>query len=262
MASRPRLAVFKFASCDGCQLSLLSLEDELLALSAQIEVVYFLEATSRIEPGPYDIALIEGSITTSSDAQRIQQIRSDSRFVVTIGACATSGGIQSLRNWADHQEYLQAVYAKPEYIESLATSTGIAEHIHVDFELRGCPINKYQLLEVLTSLIHGQRPHTPTTSVCIECKRKGNVCIVVTENRPCIGPITQAGCGALCPTYNRACYGCFGPCGQPNVAGWSDHRLSHGETPKQLIQLLHGFNVNAEEFRKQSSVLAKKQDSP
>ncbi|MGE5193999.1 MAG: oxidoreductase, partial [Deltaproteobacteria bacterium] len=223
MERKPKLAVFKFASCDGCQLSLLDCEDELLAVAGAVEIDYFLEATSRIESGPYDVALVEGSITTPEDAERIRRVREQSRFLMTIGACATAGGIQALRNWGDHQEFLQAVYARPEYISSLATSTAIADHVPVDFELRGCPINRHQLLEVLTALIAGRRPRTPTHSVCLDCKRRGTVCITVARGVPCMGPITQAGCGAICPSYDRGCYGCFGPAAQPNPVSLDTH---------------------------------------
>ncbi|HCO26528.1 MAG TPA: oxidoreductase, partial [Gimesia maris] len=208
---KPRLAVFKFASCDGCQLSLLDAEDQLLSVADALEIVYFPEATSRMEPGPYDIALIEGSVTTPHDATRIQQIRRDSHFLMTIGACATSGGIQALRNGADSAEFMRSVYASPGYIEVLEQSTPIADHVKVDFELRGCPINQYQLIEVIQSLLAGRTPRTPGHSVCLDCKRRGTVCVTVAQGIACLGPVTQSGCDALCPSYNRGCYGCFGP---------------------------------------------------
>ena len=257
----PRLAVFKFASCDGCQLSFLALEDELLALAGKLDVVYFLEATSRIEPGPYDIALVEGSITTPDDARRIQQVRRDSKFLVTIGACATAGGIQALRNWAESAEFLRAVYAKPEYIRTLATSTAISDHVPVDFELRGCPINKYQLLEVLLALLGGRRPRTPVHSVCLECKRRGTVCITVAQGVPCLGPVTQAGCGAICPTYDRGCYGCYGPCQQPNLGSLTGQLRSIGVSREALVRSLRdSFNGYAPEFRAESDRLAAGKD--
>ena len=208
---KPRLAVFKFASCDGCQLQLLSCEDELLSLADQLEIVHFIEASSQIEQGPYDIALVEGSITTTSDRGRIQTIRQQSKTLITIGACATAGGIQALKNWADHAEFARSVYANPQYVETLSTSTAIADHVRVDFELRGCPINRLQLIEVLQSLLADRRPRTPAHCVCLDCKRRGTVCIAVASDEACLGPITQAGCGAICPAYNRGCYGCFGP---------------------------------------------------
>ena len=258
--SRPRLAVFKFASCDGCQLSLLSLEDELAALADKIDIVFFLEASSRAEPGPYDIALVEGSITTADDAQRIRQVRHDSKFLVTIGACATAGGIQALRNWADHDEFLAAVYASPQYIQSLATSTPISSHVPVDFELRGCPINKHQLLEVLQSLLAGRRPRTPVHSVCLECKRRGTVCVMVAQGTPCLGPITHDGCGALCPSFDRGCYGCFGPSQQPNTASLTaQFQLLNVDIPSTIRALRGSFNGFAPEFRSEGDRLAYEQ---
>lgn len=252
MKTKPRLAVFKFASCDGCQLSLLSLEDELLAIAEQVDVVHFLEATSRVEDGPYDVVLVEGSITTTADQQRLQQIRQHSKFLITIGACATSGGIQALKNWSNSDDFLKIVYAKPEYIETLATSTAISDHVRVDFELRGCPINKYQLLEVLQALLAERKPRTPNHCVCLDCKRKGNVCIMVVSATACLGPVTQAGCGAICPAYDRPCYGCFGPSTEPNLISLSNQFQHDGMPPQRVVQSLRSFNGYAPEFRTES----------
>ncbi len=171
--ARPKLAVWKFSSCDGCQLSLLDCEDELLALTDAVEIAYFLEATSATAKGPYDLVLVEGSITTPHDAERIHEIRRSAKFLVSIGACATSGGIQSLRNFAALGDLVSAVYASPEYISTLRTSTAIADHVHVDFELQGCPINKAQLLDVVGAFLAGRRPNVQTHSVCVECKLAG-----------------------------------------------------------------------------------------
>jgi coenzyme F420-reducing hydrogenase gamma subunit len=257
MPHRPRVAVFKFASCDGCQLTLLDCEDELLAIGENIDIVHFLEATDRSEPGPYDVALVEGSITTPHDQERIRDVRRQSKFLVTIGACATSGGIQALRNWADHREYLQAVYASPQYIESLATSTAIADHVPVDFELRGCPIDKHQLLEVIRSLAAGRRPRTPSHCVCLDCKRRGNVCVMVAQGLACLGPVTQSGCGALCPTYDRGCYGCFGPGVQPNLVSLTGQLEQNGQASEAIVRELRLFNAYAPEFRHESDRLAR-----
>ena len=242
---RPKLAVWKFASCDGCQLSLLDCEDELLTLADQIDVAHFLEARRATVEGPYDLSLVEGSITTAEDAERIQQVRRASRRLVTIGACATAGGIQALRNFADSQEFVSAVYATPEYISTLETSTPISAHVPVDFELQGCPINKHQLLEVIGAFLGERRPNIPTYSVCMECKRRENVCVMVAHGTPCLGPVTHAGCGALCPSYNRGCYGCYGPMESPNTAvtGRLDARQPRlwGARPGPLFpQLLRG----------------------
>jgi sulfhydrogenase subunit delta len=255
MGAKPKLAVFKFASCDGCQLSLLDAEDELLQVAGALDIAYFPEATSRITTGPYDIALVEGSITTPQDAERIREVRRQSKFLVTIGACATAGGIQALRNWGHSQEFLQAVYARPEYIQTLATSTAIADHVLVNFELRGCPINHHQLVEVLSSLIAKRRPRTPTHCVCLDCKRRGTVCITVVQGIPCLGPVTQSGCGALCPAYDRGCYGCYGPAGQSNSASLGHHLVAAGIPPQQLVPLFRNFNGYAPDFKAESDRL-------
>ncbi|MCA9195019.1 MAG: oxidoreductase [Planctomycetales bacterium] len=258
---KPRLAVFKFASCDGCQLQLLSCEDELLELADKVEVVHFLEATSHIEPGPYDIALVEGSITTHHDQHRIYEVRAQSKVLIAIGACATAGGIQALRNWGDHTEFLRAVYAKPDVIDSLSTSTAIADHVDVDFELRGCPINRYQLLEVVISFLAGRRPRIPQHSVCMECKRQLMVCTAVAHGTPCLGPITHAGCGAICPRFGRGCYGCFGPAGQANCDSLADNYLATRSNTQTLVPLLRNFNAAADEFRETGDRVDEQSDS-
>ncbi|MFR9749665.1 oxidoreductase [Nocardia sp. 004] len=217
MTAIPTLAVWKFTSCDGCQLTLLDCEDELLPLAGRVRIAHFTEASSATEPGPYDISLVEGSITTPDDQRRILDIREQSRILVVIGACATHGGIQALRNFADITEFTSMVYASPQHITTLATSTPISAHVPVDFELRGCPIDRHQLLDTLGALLAGRSPDIPNTSVCTECKRRGTTCVTVAEGIPCLGPVTQAGCGALCPAYHRGCYGCFGPMANPNI---------------------------------------------
>ena len=250
--ARPKLAVYKFSSCDGCQLGLLNLEDELLALVGEVEVAYFLEARSQILRGPYDVALVEGSITTAEDVERIQAVRQDSKFLVTIGACATSGGIQALRNWQDVKEFARAVYATPDYIHTLDQSTPISSHVPVDFEVPGCPINKMQLLEVITQLLVGRVPHVPMHTVCVECKRRGTVCVMVARGVPCLGPLTQTGCGAICPAYNRGCYGCFGPLPAANADSLCGQLLKDGMQRSDLVRLLRGFTGYADVFRSAS----------
>jgi coenzyme F420-reducing hydrogenase gamma subunit len=255
---KPRLAVWKFASCDGCQLSLLDCEDELLAVADELEIANFPEASRAVLNGPYDLSLVEGSITTPHDAERIHQVRRASRYLVTIGACATAGGIQALRNFGNVKEFLSIVYARPEYIKTLNKSTPIADHVFVDFELRGCPISKQQLLEVISAFLHGRKPNTPPHSVCIECKLRGTVCVMVAHGTPCLGPVTQAGCGAICPTYHRGCYGCFGPKETPNTASLSQWWSHLGVSRPDLTRAFRSFNACAEPFRKESEVHEKK----
>jgi coenzyme F420-reducing hydrogenase gamma subunit len=249
---KPRLAVWKFASCDGCQLTLLDCEDELLAVAEALEIAYFPEATRAVVRGRYDLSLVEGSITTPHDAERIREVRRRSRALITIGACATSGGIQALRNFADVREYASIVYARPDYIRTLATSTPIAEHVPVDFELRGCPINKRQLVEVISAFLAGRKPVTPGHSVCVECKLRGNVCVMVAHGTPCLGPVTHAGCGAICPSYDRGCYGCYGPMESPNAPSLS-HKLGElGMMEPELTRVYRTFNAGAPAFREES----------
>lgn len=258
---KPRLAVFKFASCDGCQLSLLDAEDELLAVCDLVELANFAEASSDLGAGPYDVALVEGSITTAEDAERIQRVRVDSRYLITIGACATAGGVQALRNWGQIDEMVQAVYPTPAFIKTLETSTPIADHVHVDFELHGCPINQHQLIEVLVAVVEGRQPRIPTHSVCLDCKRRGNVCHVVASSIPCLGPITQSGCGAICPTYNRGCYGCYGPSQQANPSALLRQFRQQGQSCEQLVPLLRNFNVASSVFRDASNELVNAADT-
>ena len=252
MNARPRLAVFKFASCDGCQLQVLDLlgaGDRPLELAGRVEVDHFLEASSRIVPGPYDVGLVEGSISTAADVERIREIRRQCRFLVAIGACATAGGIQALRNWGRIEDFTAAIYATPAFIHTLATSTGIADHVPVDFELRGCPIDRGQLLDLLTAVLLGRKPHFPGHCVCVECKSRGTVCVAVAQGIACLGPVTQAGCRAICPAHDRECFGCFGPSESPNLVSLTGFYERHGVPRPTLVRLVRSYNGHAPAFR-------------
>ena len=247
--TKPKLAVIKFTSCDGCQLSLLDAEDALLDVADAVEIAYFVEARDRRLPGPYDVTLVEGSISMPEHIEQIQEIREQSKFLIAIGACATAGGIQALRNWRNVDDFVRMVYAHPEYIDTLETSTPISEYVQVDFELRGCPINKYQLLDVVTSLLIGKQPRTPTYSVCMECKRRGTPCVMVSKGVPCLGPVTQAGCNAICPSVNRGCFGCYGPNEAPNTDSMGRRLETLGMAPDEIVRLYRNFSGYAEAFR-------------
>ena len=250
---RPRLGVFKLASCDGCQLTLLDCEDELLLLGEQIDIVHFPEATSPGQPhGPFDVAIIEGSVSTPEQRDEVQAIRRNSTVLLTIGACATSGAIQALRNFGDHDDYRRIVYAQPEYISSLATSTPVADHVPVDFELRGCPVNKHQLLELITACLRGRTPAIKNESVCFECKRNGTVCVAVTQQMPCLGPVTHAGCGAICPAFNRGCFGCYGPKESAATAQLAEQMRANGQSNEAIKRAFRLFTAGSEAFRKES----------
>ncbi len=249
---KPTIGVFKFASCDGCQLTLLDAEDELLALAEVVEITQFPEASRTSSRGPFDLALVEGSITTHQDAQRIQEVRRRCRTLVTLGACATAGGIQALRNWRDVEELVRLVYATPAFVRTLKLSTPIAEHVPVDLELRGCPIHKGQLIELITATLAGRKPNLPTHALCLDCKRRGVVCVTVARGVPCLGPVTQTGCGALCPSFDRGCFGCFGPMESPNTASLARRLRDLGQSGRQVSDLFRGVNAWAWQFRKAS----------
>jgi coenzyme F420-reducing hydrogenase gamma subunit len=246
---RPTLAVWKFASCDGCQLSLLDCEQELLALTGAVRIAHFTEMSRATVSGPYDISLVEGSITTPDDVERIKEVRANSRHLVTIGACAASGGIQALRNFVEPGAYASVVYTHPEYLETLETSTPISAHVAVDYELHGCPIDRHQLLEVLLAFLAGRRPVVAGHSVCQECKARSTVCLLVSDKTACLGPVTRAGCGALCPSVGRGCFGCFGPSDSANVASLTARLRLLGRSDGELDRLLQTFNAAAPAFR-------------
>jgi sulfhydrogenase subunit delta len=247
--AKPKLAVWKFASCDGCQLTLLDCEDELLPLAEHVEIAHFLEASSAVVEGPYDVSLVEGSVTTEADVERIHRIREQSGMLVTIGACANAGGVQALRNFADVEEFRSVVYARPEYVATLEHSTPISAHVRVDLELPGCPIDRRQLIGVLTAVLAGRRPGLPVHSVCQECKLRGTTCVTVARGIPCLGPVTRAGCGALCPAYGRGCYGCFGPMAQPNTAAMVASMRNLGMSPQDTARVFRTFHAAKPEFQ-------------
>ena len=258
--TKPRVAVFKMASCDGCQLQLLNAEDALLELAGAIEIANFAEASSRLLPGPYDVTLIEGSISTAGQIEQVKEIRAASRFLITIGACATSGGIQALRNGRDLAEVVRQVYPTPEYVDSLATSTPVAEHVKVDLELTGCPVDRGQLLGALAGLLQGAVARPSTTPVCIECKRRGYVCVIVARGEPCLGPVTRTGCGALCPGMNRGCYGCFGPSQTPNTRALTGAFRSQGMASDDIEGTFRFITGYAPAFREASDEAAAAED--
>ncbi len=250
MAHKPTVAVYKFSSCDGCQLSLLNMEDELLDLAGAIDIAMFLEATRAEKPGPYDIAIVEGSITTPHEAERIKDIRDQCKTLIALGTCATTGGIQALRNFADADQYAKTVYAHPEYLHYLKTSKAMSEYVKVDYELSGCPVNKAQVIEVIVALLNNRKPMLPSYPVCMECKRRGAVCILVAQGVSCLGPNTIAGCGALCPANGRGCYGCFGPTKDANTGSLTNILSGVERYPGETARMYRGFSGYAPVFRK------------
>lgn len=243
MINKPSIAVHKFSSCDGCQLAFLNMGDALLDLAERVDIIHFAEAGPVAEDARVDIAFIEGSVVTAHDQQRIRAIRENSNYLITIGACATSGGIQALKNLArDADQWPALIYGQPEYIDSLDRSGAIADYVRVDFELWGCPINSDQVIELVNSLLRGVSPKDNQDKVCMRCKQQQVVCTLVTQGKPCLGPVTRSGCGALCPRFGRDCFGCYGPAENTNVTSLS-HRFSGlGLLPDEIqrrFQLIH-----------------------
>jgi len=249
--SKVTVAVHKFSSCDGCQLALLNLGEPLLVLSQLIDIKHFAEAGPLDEEAEVDIAIIEGSISTSKDIQRIQKIRDNSTYLMTIGACATSGGIQALRNMANTNEWIAGIYANPSLIDSLDNSTAIKNHVKVDMELWGCPINKHQIVSAIRALLFGVLPKVDNDKVCMECKRQQTVCVMVSKNEPCMGPVTRTGCGALCPHVGRDCYGCYGPAENTNTPAMANRLQGLGLLDEEVAQRFLFINNNAEAFNKE-----------
>ncbi len=251
---RPRLGVFKLASCDGCQLSVLDCEDVILEVAELVDIGFFREAVRADLAGEFDVALVEGSICTPEQEDEIRDIRARSRFLVCLGACASHGGIQALRNGGSTAEAVGVVYANAHTISILDRSRPASEYVKVDLELPGCPINKRMLLRVLAVMLGGVRPVLDHHAVCLECKRQGYVCVVVARGVPCLGPATSTGCGALCIQYNRGCFGCYGPAEGANATALARHFLQLGVAPDAIRRLFQMFYATAPEFQKASQV--------
>ena len=246
---KPRLAVHKFTSCDGCQLAFLNAGETLLQLNELVDVAHFIEAGLVDVNAKVDIAFIEGSISTPDEIERIQRIRANSTYLITIGACATAGGIQALRNAENHAAWLKSIYASPKTVASLKTSTAIANHVRVDLEIWGCPVNTAQVVDAVRSLLNGAVPKIKRDAVCLQCKRQGNVCVMVTKNEPCMGPVTRTGCGALCPSLDRACYACYGPAENPNTQSLGSQFKKQGLSDERIAQQFLQINNQAPAFK-------------
>lgn len=258
---KPKIAVHKFASCDGCQLAFLNAGEDLLALSKLVDILHFAEAGPVNPDMQVDIAFIEGSITTPHDLDRIQRVRNNSKYLVTIGACATAGGLQALRNYVDSAQWVSAIYAQPEYIQSLTTSTPVKDHVKVDLELWGCPINSLQLLKVIRDLLFDVKPRIDAEKVCLECKRQQNICVMVTQGAPCMGPVTQTGCGAICPRVGRECYACYGPAENSNTRALGLRLAGLGLVEADIVRRFRFINSHAQIFSDATQHWTKKHDA-
>jgi len=251
--NKPSISVHKFSSCDGCQLALINLGEPLLVLSQLVEIKHFAETGALDEEAKVDIAIIEGSVSTSQDEERLQKIRANCTYLITMGACATSGGLQALRNMANTNEWIADIYANPSVIDSLDNSTPIKDHVKVDLELWGCPINKRQILSAIRALLFGVLPEEENEKVCMECKRQQTVCVMVTNNEPCMGAVTRTGCGALCPHVGRDCYGCYGPAENANTYALANRLHGLGLIKDEVARRFLFINSAAEQFHQEGN---------
>ena len=249
--TKPKVAVHKFSSCDGCQLAFINLGEDLLTLSGLVDILHFAEAGPLDEDAKVDIAFIEGSISASHDIERIKKIRDNSTYLITIGSCATSGGIQALRNMADTQQWIEGIYANPAVIDTLDNSSPIKDYVKVDLELWGCPVSKKQIITATRALLFGVLPVEEHDKVCMECKRQQTVCVMVTKKEPCMGPVTSTGCGALCPSVGRDCYGCYGPAENPNTQAMANRLEGLGLIKDETARRFLFINSGAEAFHQQ-----------
>ncbi|MCB1733990.1 MAG: sulfhydrogenase subunit delta [Gammaproteobacteria bacterium] len=248
LPSRSRVAVHKFSSCDGCQLAFLNAGNDLLTLAERVQFVHFAEAgiSAPIDTN-VDIAFVEGSISTAEDETRIAVIRAHSRYLVAIGACATSGGVQALRNLGRGHDWLAEVYPNPDQIDSLDAACPVSDYVRVDLELWGCPVSERQLFAAIAALLGHVAPKEHNDALCMACKARGSVCVLVTRDEPCMGPLTRTGCGALCPDFGRACYGCFGPSRNANHLSWGARMREFGVTPESIVRRFHMINSGAQD---------------
>jgi sulfhydrogenase subunit delta len=251
---KPSVAIHKFSSCDGCQLAFLNLGENLIKLTELLDIIHFVEAGPMNEEAKVDIAFVEGSISTQEEKERIKVIRANSKYLITIGACATSGGLQALRNFNETKTWTAGIYAHPEYISVLETSTAIAQHVTVDLELWGCPVNSHQILSTIRALLYGVMPEQNHDKLCSECKRINIVCVMVSKGVPCLGPVTRTGCGALCPRYDRDCYACYGPAENINTESLTQRLKALGLTSESISRRFLLINNNAPAFAKAGRV--------
>ena len=248
--AKPKIAIYKFASCSGCQLVFLNCENELLDLLGAVDISYFVEAKRDNAPGPYDIGFVEGAITCPEEVERIMEVRKQCKVLVAMGACAVTGGLPSLKNWKRLPAIKSEVYPQPELISTLETAYGVDAYVRVDAYLKGCPISKAELLELVVSSLMGKTPNLRAHAVCVECKLNENVCLLTTQGAACMGPVTSAGCGALCPTNGRACYGCYGPSNDANTPSMGEIFERLGLSRSEIVRKFRYFAGTQEPFKK------------
>jgi sulfhydrogenase subunit delta len=241
---KPKIGVFSFTSCEGCQLTILNLEDEILALLGHLDIVNFREAIDE-KRDDYDVAFVEGSISRACEEEEIKEIRRHAKILVAIGACACLGGVNAIKNRHDLEETRRTVYGEgAKYFDTLPVRR-VRDVVTVDYEMHGCPIDKKEFVRVAAALLMGRVPKAPTDAVCNECKAKANVCLF-DKGEFCLGPVTREGCGAICPTYGEGCAGCRGFVDHPNIDSMVEVLRSHGMSRQDISLRLTQYNALTE----------------
>jgi coenzyme F420-reducing hydrogenase gamma subunit len=241
MAAKPKVAIFDFTGCEGCELNQLNFEDQLLDILAHVDIVEWREAMDG-RADQYDIAFVEGSLSTPECINRINEIRRRTRVLVALGACAVNGGVNGLKNTRPIEEVRQEVYGDQKYLFPTLPALPLSAAVKVDYNVRGCPMTQIEFLKVFTALVMGKDPIEPDHAVCVDCKLNEFEC-VYARGMICLGPVTRAGCEAQCPGVGQYCTGCRGLVTDPNLAGMEEILVEHGLSTEEAWKRLELYNA-------------------
>ena len=246
---KPKVGIFKYSCCAGCEFQLIYFQKHVLEVLGAIDVIYckMLRSGGKAE-GPFDVALIEGAITEEWQASQLKRVREASRYLIPIGTCAVCGGVPAIKNTRDELDVEKDVYEDLSVIHSVK-SHPVDHYVKVDGYVRGCPMGERDCTELVVSLLMGKSPNFLEYCVCVECKLAGNICVLVAYNQPCMGPVTNAGCGALCPSRNRGCYGCWGPMKDANAGALAREFKIRGLSAGDIYRKFTEFGQPADEWK-------------
>jgi sulfhydrogenase subunit delta len=231
---KPTVGFFEFSCCEGCKLQILEMEDQLLDILSLVDIVEGREIMDD-QADHMTIAFVEGSITRESEIPRLEEIRGKCDLLIAIGACATMGGVNAIKNRHKEEDVRSIVYGDKAHLWTDTIPTRpLSECVKVDYELQGCPVNGGEFLSVVKALLTGQTPHIKDYPQCMECKLKENVCLF-DKGEMCLGPVVRAGCDVICPTLGQGCEGCRGLISNPNLSAQIDVLAEHGLTVKDVL---------------------------
>ncbi len=243
---KPAIGIFSFTGCDGCQLELINREEILLDLAKEVDIIHFPLTQENNNDGPYDIAIVEGGITKKEDIQKIKDVREKSKCLIAIGSCAIYGGVPAMKNFLRDDEPELTVYSKTGFVDSIPAA-GIGKYVKVDFNLRGCPPNKDEFIEVVKQVLLGKTPKESSSPVCVECKQNKNPCFLL-EKEFCLGPLTYSGCDAICINNGVPCEGCRGPLDDANIAAEVKLLKTFGMTEEDVKEKARLFSATAKKY--------------